>query len=299
MHEGIVLIVVCVIVLVCFGAIVAAFANEAAAKVRETAEREARLRLLQLSNIDNMSGVEFEHYVCRLLQHRGFVAEVTAASNDFGVDIVAHRGNDKVAVQVKRYSKNVSRTAISDAVAGRTHYGCSASMVITNCYFTKGAIEFAKSTGCVLVDRDCLTEWIVAFQNIGTTVSSEVIAPIRTSSTVFLDATPAAWKASGSHGEEFAVHSRDQAIPNEIMKDIRGFSAREWPGDYSMQKHTVDEQMEDYLFIKSFSHPLVSQSVLSEILAIAAMEWPDNYSMQKYTLEGQVNDYIQLSQIPL
>jgi HJR/Mrr/RecB family endonuclease len=37
-------------------------------------------------------------------------------------------------------------------------------MVITNVFFTAGAQELAKSTGCRLVDRNELTNWILAFQ---------------------------------------------------------------------------------------------------------------------------------------
>jgi restriction system protein len=86
--------------------------------LQEKAKRERRLRALELADIDNMGGLDFEHYLCRLLVHRGYQAEVTRASGDLGVDIVARRDGQKHAVQAKRYSKGVSRRAISDAVAG-------------------------------------------------------------------------------------------------------------------------------------------------------------------------------------
>ena len=67
---------------------------------------------------------------------------------------------EKYAVQVKRYSNAVSRTAVSDAVAGGAYYGCNAAMVVTNNYFTKGARALAQSTNCQLVDRKTLAKWI-------------------------------------------------------------------------------------------------------------------------------------------
>lgn len=133
----------------------------------EKVERERRLRALQLADIDNMSGLDFEHYLCRLLIHRGFQAEVTRASGDLGVDIVAQRNGQKHAVQVKRYSNGVSRRAVSDAVAGKQHYGCDSAMVITNSYFTRGAKLLARSTGCELIDREVLTDWILDYQQGG------------------------------------------------------------------------------------------------------------------------------------
>jgi restriction system protein len=128
--------------------------------------RSQRFRMLGLDNVDAMAGHEFEHYVARLLQQQGFATTVTKGSNDMGVDIVA-RGRDAIyAVQCKRYSGHVPRTAISDAVAGKQHYRCTHAMVVTNSYFSAGAMELAKSTQCVLIDRNQLTSWIHDFHKL-------------------------------------------------------------------------------------------------------------------------------------
>jgi HJR/Mrr/RecB family endonuclease len=111
-----------------------------------------------------MSGVEFEAYLQKLLRTKGYRVSMTKATGDFGVDLVAIRETDKVAIQVKRLSTRVSRRAVSDAVAGMQHYHCNQSMVITNNYFTPGAVTLARSTGCMLIDRDKLAKWIVEFQ---------------------------------------------------------------------------------------------------------------------------------------
>jgi restriction system protein len=126
--------------------------------------RERRLRALQLADIDNMTGIQFEHYVAKLLTHQGYKAQVTVASRDFGIDVIAQKQAVKYAIQVKRQVKNISRRAVSDAVAGKFHYNCTSAMVVTNVFFTSGAQELAKSTGCRLVDRDELAKWILAFQ---------------------------------------------------------------------------------------------------------------------------------------
>lgn len=127
-------------------------------------EKERRLRALKISQVDSMSGPAFEHYVARLLQDRGYSATVTKSSGDFGVDILASRNTTLYAIQCKRQSRNVSRRAVSDAVAGQIHYGRDTAMVVTNAWFTAGARTLARSTGCELVDRSLLTEWILAFQ---------------------------------------------------------------------------------------------------------------------------------------
>jgi restriction system protein len=110
-----------------------------------------------LQKIDTMDGHTFEHYVAQILSKNGYNnVSVTSGSNDFGVDIIAHKHENKYAIQVKRQSSRVSRRAVSDAVAGRDHYGCNLSMVITNNYMTDGGMRLAKSTNCIIIDREKL-----------------------------------------------------------------------------------------------------------------------------------------------
>ena len=85
------------------------------------------------------------------------------AAGDLGVDLIAERGDYRCAVQAKRQSQPVARRAVSDAVAGMAHYDCNAAMVVTNNYFTEGAVELARSTGCELIDRGALAEWVFAY----------------------------------------------------------------------------------------------------------------------------------------
>ena len=125
---------------------------------------QKKLRSIQIENIDSMTGIEFEHYLQKLLIHQGFSVHVTQSSGDLGVDLVASRNGVKIAIQAKRYNTKVSRRAISDAVAGVHHYGCNRAMVITNSYFSPGAITLARSTGCILVDRDTLAKWVIDFR---------------------------------------------------------------------------------------------------------------------------------------
>jgi restriction system protein len=123
-----------------------------------------RRRRLGLAEIDAMEGSEFEEYVGRLLEHRGFRVERTGGSDDRGVDIVAERQEIRCAIQVKRHHGLVSRHAVSDAVGGMRHYGCSTAMVITNSRFTGSAMALAESNDCALVDRERLAEWIEDYQ---------------------------------------------------------------------------------------------------------------------------------------
>jgi restriction system protein len=115
---------------------------------------------LKISNVDEMSGLEFENYLKQVLTHQGYLVEKTPVSGDLGVDLIAERGHSRLAIQVKRYQGKVSRTAVSDAVAGMNYYRCNGSMVITNSFFSPGAMSLAKASQCILIDREILSNWI-------------------------------------------------------------------------------------------------------------------------------------------
>src|SRR4051794_919419 len=50
-------------------------------------QETCRLRALAISDIDRMSGIEFEHYLGEVLKSRGFMVSYTRVTGDFGTDI--------------------------------------------------------------------------------------------------------------------------------------------------------------------------------------------------------------------
>lgn len=129
--------------------------------------RQKALRALQIAHIDAMTGEEFEEYVAALLRFQGYKTRMTPRSGDYGVDIVASKDGVKTAVQIKRYSKKLDQKPIREAVTGMAvrQYGCTKAMVVTNSTFTKAAIFLASESGCELIDREKLGEWILKFQD--------------------------------------------------------------------------------------------------------------------------------------
>lgn len=136
---------------------------------REKVKYEKIQRMFQIADVDSMSGTEFEKFVERLMMNEGYKCSLTGGAGDFGADIMAKKDGKNIAVQVKRHNKNISRRAVSDAVAARQYFGCNEAMVVTNNYFTKGTTEFARKTGCTLVDRDSIASWIKRFSSASTT----------------------------------------------------------------------------------------------------------------------------------
>ncbi len=116
-----------------------------------------------MNKIDKMDGIQFEHYLCEVFKKKGYKAEVTKASNDYGADLVIKKGKNKIVVQAKRYSSNVNNSAVQEIIGAKAYYKANKSMVVTNSYYTKNAIELAKVNNVELWDRDRLIKEIGKF----------------------------------------------------------------------------------------------------------------------------------------
>jgi restriction system protein len=122
------------------------------------------MRYLQLVDIDNMKGHDFEKYIGVLLRDLGYQVDHTRLSGDFGADLILKKEGQCIAAQLKRYRGLVGIEAIYQAVGSKAYYHCENAAVITNSYFTSAAKKSAKVNNCWLVDRDDLKKWIIEFQ---------------------------------------------------------------------------------------------------------------------------------------
>ena len=101
-----------------------------------------------------LTGIEYEKRVADYLRLKGYWGvKVTQASGDYGVDITAHKHRKKYAIQCKYYSQPVGVSAVQEVVAGKSHYGCNAAMVVTNSTFTVAAERLAKENGVTLMEK--------------------------------------------------------------------------------------------------------------------------------------------------
>lgn len=61
------------------------------------------------------TGFSSKRYLKELYVSRGFVAELTRASGDFGGDLLLSKNGKKVVVQAKRHSKDMDIKAVQEA----------------------------------------------------------------------------------------------------------------------------------------------------------------------------------------
>jgi len=115
---------------------------------------------IKIEEIDLMSGEEFEYFITQLFTTMGYKTIHTKLSGDQGVDVIAEKGDIKIAIQTKCYSGVVGNSAIQEIVAGMKYYDADKAMVITNSSFTRSAVELAQKNNVQLWDRKTLIEKI-------------------------------------------------------------------------------------------------------------------------------------------
>jgi len=127
------------------------------------AQKEAeRLRRSGIEQIDKMTGYQFEKYLSELFREHGYKAKVTPERGDYGADLILKRKDGSlIAVQAKRYKKNIGINAIQEASGGRDHYKTGEAWVVTNSFFTLAAKKQSKSSDVRLINREELIKLIL------------------------------------------------------------------------------------------------------------------------------------------
>lgn len=101
--------------------------------------------------MQKMDGHQYEYKCAKKLKANGFTrVEVTKASADQGIDIIAYKAGKKYGIQCKYYSSPVGNHSVQEAFAGSKFYNCDIAVVMANTIFTKSAEELASKTGVLL-----------------------------------------------------------------------------------------------------------------------------------------------------
>lgn len=93
-------------------------------------------------------GQEFESIVAMCFKADGYNVELTPGSGDFGADIIAEKGDEKIIIQCKRYNENKAGVrAVNATLGGMVHYNGTHGVVVTNgTGFTTAAEEQTQCT---------------------------------------------------------------------------------------------------------------------------------------------------------
>lgn len=111
-------------------------------------------------DLDQMDGREFEKLIADLLVSMGLEVQLTKASGDGGVDILATSHEPitggKYVVQCKRHESNVGEPVLRDLFGVMHHWRAAKGVLVTNSSFSQPARHFAADKPIELIDGNAL-----------------------------------------------------------------------------------------------------------------------------------------------
>lgn len=106
-------------------------------------------------DLEQMDPIAFEYFVRDLFRANGYKAITTPTTKDFGADVIAKKGKEIIAIQVKHRNSSdwsVSNDAVQQVVAAMANYKANRAMVITNGTFTEHALAQALPNNTLMID---------------------------------------------------------------------------------------------------------------------------------------------------
>ncbi len=131
---------------------------------RELRAEDVATRVLKRGLADELrrlSPADFESLVASSLRRRGFQVEHVGGKGDEGLDVVARRGKDLVAVQCKRYNgTRVTPAAVREFLGALVPLNGARGVFITTSTFSSAARDYARAQKVELVDEETLLTWL-------------------------------------------------------------------------------------------------------------------------------------------
>lgn len=94
-----------------------------------------------------MNPRQFEELVCECFREQGYDAKTTSYSSDYGVDVFAMKGKEKIAIQAKMYgasTRKINRQMVMELHGAKDYFDCTKAIIATDGTFLPDAILVAK-----------------------------------------------------------------------------------------------------------------------------------------------------------
>jgi restriction system protein len=97
-----------------------------------------------------MSPGEYEVHVGRHFERMGYAVRVSPQTGDYGVDVFATRGEERIAIQVKMYghtSRRINRQTVMELHGAKDYFDCTKAVIATDGQLLPDAHEVASKLG--------------------------------------------------------------------------------------------------------------------------------------------------------
>ena len=117
--------------------------------------------------VEKMDGVSFERFIGLMFTLRGYKVEFTPRTGDQGVDLIAARDEERIAIQCKRWKDSVGPEAVQQVFTGKSLYECTKGVLITTASLSPQAERMANKLDITYWDKDsievlceeCVKKW--------------------------------------------------------------------------------------------------------------------------------------------
>ena len=107
-----------------------------------------------------MTPRQFEELVCEHYRKQGYKTEITPLSGDYGIDVFATKGKEKLAIQAKMYgssTRKINRQCVMELHGAKDYFDCTKAIIATDGTFLPDAIQVAEKLNIDIIYLDSLT----------------------------------------------------------------------------------------------------------------------------------------------
>ncbi len=171
---------------------------------------------------------EYEALVADYFEQSGYETSMTQQSNDYGVDVFAKKGNQKIAIQVKMYggtTRKINRQMIMELHGAKSYFDCDRAVVATDGCLLSTAQEVANKLGIEILKIPAIKTEIDTHEDVTHKLSFEdywerFVMPLEGQTLVRENGkTNKIVKVDWSGIERITSNNRQQKIGIEIFKN--------------------------------------------------------------------------------
>lgn len=112
----------------------------------------------KFNEIGKMGKTQFVIYMCKLFSLKGYEVTYTPVAGNNNIDLLVKRDGVTRAVGCLLANKVMCEEDVKPVYDGADFYDVDGVAVVTNMYFDRTALNFAKARKITLIDRNILTE---------------------------------------------------------------------------------------------------------------------------------------------
>ena len=104
-----------------------------------------------------MTPRQFEELVCEHFRNKGYKANTNSYVGDYGVDLFATKGKEKIAVQAKMYgsgTRKINRQMVMELHGAKDYFDCTKAVIATDGILLADALEVANKLKIEILNID-------------------------------------------------------------------------------------------------------------------------------------------------